>query len=471
VAGPSGEIIRDGCSAPCRRRAAASTVALLGVLAGLWALSASCVEAKTRPPKPVPAWYMTAGNVTDLVRQAQHSACVFAKRQPKSPRLMLFDFGAARKYRDGTFGASLREIRRFRNGGILKALKRAAWTYQRCHQKGSATIAYGNTNSIPGYMSKADAREAGLHQALTIRRLHKFQKSDHHYRHQSAAAAGDIEPGFGLPGVSKALVGGANGGTTYYDFGNAGGCPGQPGSQGCYNGWDLGDLGEVSIGGRSLPLPEIYRPYEAIQWARVQRHWKGDYFFAGVTGAPIEPLSPTQGWTALKRRASDVHREVVSFRNSGSRGAATGGGSPAAPHQRGGEPPGGPMTGTIPSHVEQSPEGFFSTSVIYPLRNEWVASDHRRFIAVDAGAEPTDPSTGVLGIFRQNYLDVTQTEHVVKVPGAGALKITEAPGGSGRAALSGPGPTLRFTGKNGVAGTLDLRAGTVSVDPTPVGAP
>jgi hypothetical protein len=464
-------MMRDGRSAAARWRTAASAVALIGVVAGLWALGAPCAEAKTRPPRPVPAWYMTASNVTDLVRQAQHSACVFANRQPKAPRLMLFDFGAARKYRDGTFGASLREIRRFRNGGILKALKRAAWTYHRCHKKGSATIAYGNTNSIPRYMSKADAREAGLHQALTVRRLHSFQKSEHHYRHQSAAAAGDIEPGFGFPGVSKALVGGANGGTAYYDFGNAGGCPGQPGSQGCYNGWDLGDLGEVSIGGRSLPLPEIYRPYEAIQWARVQRHWQGDYFFAGVTGSPIEPLSPTQGWTALNRRAKDVHRELVSFRNSGFAAGASGGGSHAPTNQGAGERPGGPMTGTIPAHLEANPQGFFSTSLVYPLRNEWVASDHRRFIAVDAGADPTDPSTGVLGICRQNYLDVTQTQRLVKVPGAGALELTEAPGGSGRAALSGPGPTLRFTGDNGVAGTLDPRTGTVTVDSASAGAP
>src|SRR4051794_9965151 len=124
---------------PRRRRVVASSAALV-VLAGLWAVGAPGALAKVRPPKPVPAWYMTAANVTDLTRQAKHTACVFAKRQPKSPRLMLFDFGAAQKYRDGTFGASLREIRRFRNGGILKALKTAARAYHRCHRKGSATI-------------------------------------------------------------------------------------------------------------------------------------------------------------------------------------------------------------------------------------------------------------------------------------------------------------------------------------------
>src|SRR5262245_44200963 len=118
----------------CRRQAAASAAAVL-LLAGLWALGPPTADAKVRPPKPVPAWYMTAANVTDLARQARHSACEFAKRQPKSPRLLLLDFGAAQKYRDGTFGASLRGIRRFRNGGILKALKTAARAYHRCHRE------------------------------------------------------------------------------------------------------------------------------------------------------------------------------------------------------------------------------------------------------------------------------------------------------------------------------------------------
>jgi hypothetical protein len=432
-----------------RRGRPVSATAAIALLAGLSALSSPTASAKAKPPKPVPAWYMTAGNVTDLKRQAKHSACAFAKRQPKSPRLLLFDFGAAQKYRDGTFGASLRGIRRFRNGGILKALKTAARTYHRCHRKGWVAIAYGNTNSLPGYMSRADAREAGLHQALTVKRLERFQRNERHYRHQSAAAAGDIEPGFGFPGVSKALVEGANGGTPYYDFGNAGGCPGQPGSKGCYNGWDVGDLGQVSAGGRSLPLPEIYRSYEATQWARVQRKWPGAYAFAGVTGSPIEPLSPSRGWTALKRRAAHVGRELITIRNAGSRR---------------GETLGGLMTGTTPAHLVSSAEPFFSTSLIHPIRNGWIAADHRRFVAVEAGADPVHPSTGVLGIFRQNYPRVTQTERIVEVPGAGALRRPGAPEGSPRAGLRSPAGALRFTSEREVTGTLDLETGMVRVD-------
>jgi hypothetical protein len=435
------------------------TVAAIGgfVLAG-----AAEASAKVRPPKPVPAWYMTATNVTDLIRQAKHNACAFAKQQPKSSRLMLFDFGAARKYRDGTFGANLRRIKRFRNSGILKALKKAARKYHRCHRKGSAAIAYGNTNSMPRYMSKEDAFEAGLHQAATIRRLRKFQRQ-RDYDHESAVTGGDIEPGWGQPGVSKALVRGANGTTAYYNFGNAGGCPGQPGASGCHNGWSLADLGEVSVGRRSRPLPEVYRPYEAVQWAKIQRRWDGRFRFAGVTGAPIEPLSPAESWMTLRREARHVGRELVSIRNSApaKRAAAGEGGGPGQP---GAGSLGGPMTGATPAHVEPRPDGFFSTSQIYPLRNEWIVSDHRRFVAVDAGADPLDPSTGVIGIFRQNYVDVTQRQRIVRVPHAGALRIVRAPTGGTRSALSKRGgPVLRFTGDRGVSGTIDVQDATVEV--------
>jgi len=415
--------------------------------------------ARVRPPKPVPAWYMTATNVTDLIRQARHNACAFAKLQPKSSRLMLFDFGAARKYRDGTFGANLGKIKRFRNSGILRALKKAAQKYERCHRRGSATIAYGNTNSMPRYMNKEDAFEAGLHQAATIRRLRKFQHRQHDYDHQSAATGGDIEPGWGQPGVTKALVRGANGASPYFNFGNAGGCPGQPGAPGCHNGWSLADLGEVSVGRRSRPLPQVYRPYEAVQWARIQRRWDGKFVFAGVTGAPIESLSPTESWMTLRRKAQNVRRELVSIRDSG-----TGKRAAAFSSRSGAGSLGGPMTGATAAHVEPRPDGFFSTSHIYPLRNEWVVSDHRRFAAVDAGADPLDPSTGVIGIFRQNYVDVTQTQRLVRVPGAGALRISRAPTGGTRSALSKRGGAeLRFTGESGVSGTIHVRDGTVTL--------
>src|SRR3954452_24163761 len=219
------------------------------------------------------------------------------------------------------------------------------------------------------------------------------------------------------------------------------------------------------MGNRYVPLPVIYWRYQGSRWAKVQRNWGGKYFFAGVTAAPTEPLSPAQSWTTLKRRADRVHRELVSIRDAGSSRSA------ARPGEGGGGALGGPMTGTISARLVPGPQGFFSTSAIYPIRTGWVAADHRRFVAVEAGADPIHPSTGVLGVFRQSYVDVTQTERLIKVPGAGALRLTGASGGRGRAAPGGPSEILGFTGERGVSGTLDVSAGSVSVDSTSTGGP
>ncbi len=77
----------------------------------------------------------------------------------------------------------------------------------------------------------------------------------------------------------------------------------------------------------------------------------------------------------------------------------------------------------------------------------------------------------MLGIFRQNYLRVSQSERVVEVPGAGALRLTRAPEGSGRAALRSAADRLRFTSRRGITGTLDLGSGKVAVDSSSGGAP
>lgn len=422
-------------------------------VAGACALAPGSAAAK--PPTPVPAWYMTATNVDDLKRQARNDACAFAKHQPRGSRVMLLNFGAAREYSDGSFGADLRQLHRFRNTAILKALQNAATGYKKCHRRGSATIAYGNTNTMSRDMGIADARAAGLHQAATVRRLARYMHMEHSYGRESAASAGDIEPGWNFPAVSKALVHGANGTTRYYDFGNAGGCPGQPGAEGCHNGWDIADLGQVSMGKRSLPLPEIYQSYEADQWARIQRHWRGRYYFAGVTSAPGVALAPAQSWKTLKARANHVNREIVSIRDSG------GGSKRAARHRA---PLGGPMNAIVAARLREDPEAFFSTGLIYPLSNQWVTADHRRFTAVEAGADPTDPSTGVLGILRQNYIHVTQREELVRVPDAGALRLTGAPLGAKVADAAPRSGELGFAGENGITGTLDLESETVTIN-------
>ena len=128
------------------------------------------------------------------------------------------------------------------------------------------------------------------------------------------------------------------------------------------------------------------------------------------------------------------------------------------------------MSATTPARLVARPQGFFSTSLIFPLTNEWVAANRRRFVAVDAGTDPRDPSTGVLGIFRQNYVQVRQTERVIEVPGAGQLELTGAPAGAAKAALVGP-RSLRFEGANGISGVLDISDATVRLDAPGGGSP
>jgi hypothetical protein len=113
--------------------------------------------------------------------------------------------------------------------------------------------------------------------------------------------------------------------------------------------------------------------------------------------------------------------------------------------------------------VPGGPGPFFSSDVI-SIRNGWQASDHRSYTAVEAGVNPADRSLGELGIFRQDFVKATQTQHLVKVPHAGALKITDAPLGRQVATWAQRRGNLRFAGARGVRGTLHLRTDEVTIE-------
>jgi hypothetical protein len=114
--------------------------------------------------------------------------------------------------------------------------------------------------------------------------------------------------------------------------------------------------------------------------------------------------------------------------------------------------------------IPGGPGPFFSSDTIYPVVNGWQASDHRSYTAVIAGANPADRSVGELGIFRQHFIKVTQSQRVLHVPGAGALKITRAPLGKDVAMWAQKHGNLRFVGKRGVRGTLHLRGDEVTIE-------
>ena len=180
-------------------------------------------------PNPVTAWYMYGNSASELRSYAYAHGCDFAQAQPgTSLRVLLLDFGAARKLDSATWGAVDFSNTRFPNSDILGALQRAADGYHNCHVRGSVDIVYGNSNyHLSGSgMSSTDTWYAGYHQSERAEDLSDYQASQG-YRSQTSDAASDMEPSWDGPSITKQLVNGdqGQGWALYYDFGSADGCP------------------------------------------------------------------------------------------------------------------------------------------------------------------------------------------------------------------------------------------------------
>jgi hypothetical protein len=408
---------------------------------------------------------MTARTISDLEAQAASDACEFARSQPDESRVLLMDFGKADKYQ-GRYGAQLRLGAHFSNAQILDALKAAADTYSTplCYRRGAVRLTYGNTNNMPiTTMSEKEVREAGHHQAFISRRLRLYERR-RGYLQERVAVAGDIEPQWNLPGITKVLVDAAAAGGIggpYLNYGAASECP--PESRRCSNHWDFGDLGQVSFGGVKRPLPEIYRPVHAIQWTRVRRRWDRrhghGHCFYGTTATPGFPLSPTRGWRRLAGRNPCVTGELVEIREQPPKLKTETGSAARATL-------GTPMRATYSPQLlgpRRAQAGLTEPEELWPVRNAWLVSSHRELTAVYAGANPSDPSEGRLVVFRQDFVRVTQTADIVDVPDAGPLRITAAPlAPHAKRSLQRRG-SLTFTGKRGPAGTLHLEDDSVAL--------
>jgi hypothetical protein len=100
-----------------------------------------------------------------------------------------------------------------------------------------------------------------------------------------------------------------------------------------------------------------------------------------------------------------------------------------------------------------------SSAQIWPVRNYWAAFDGVYETVVIAGRDPDDKAMGLFAIRRGNYAMREPAFHTefVEVPGAGALKITDAPSGRGRARSRAQfRGTITFKSAGGIRGTLDL---------------
>jgi hypothetical protein len=295
-------------------------VRLLGTIAVAAGLALPAAAAAA--PNPVTAWYMYGSSASELKSYAYAHGCDFAHAQPGANlRILLLDFGAARKLDSSTWGAVDFSNTRFSNADILAALKRAADGYHNCHVRGGVDVVYGNTNyhlSDSG-MSTTDAWYAGYHQSERSEDLSDYQAAKG-YDSQTSDAASDMEPSWDGAAITKQLVNGnqSQGRALYYDFGSADGCPQSGSADGpCNNGWSVSDVGYVSFHGLALPLPEIYYSANANQWTVVRKWWNtnpGGYFFYGATASTGGGLSPATGWNALNSLNSGlVEPELVCF--------------------------------------------------------------------------------------------------------------------------------------------------------------
>lgn len=274
-------------------------------------------------PNPVTAWYVYGSSAADLKSYAYARGCDFAQAQPgATTRVLLLDFGAARKLDPSTFGAVDFSNTRFSNADILAALERAADGYHNCHVRGSVDIAYGNSNYhlAASGMSSTDVWSVGYQQSARSEDLHDYQVANG-YTSQTSDAASDMEPSWESPAITKQLVSGdqAQGWAVYFDFGSADGCPQSGSADGpCNNGWHVRDVGYASFGGLAVPLPEIYYTANANQWTVVRKWWnantQGGYLFLGVTAATGVGLSPTASWNTLSSQDPGlVESELVCF--------------------------------------------------------------------------------------------------------------------------------------------------------------
>ena len=168
---------------------------------------------------------------------------------------------------------------------------------------------------------------------------------------------------------------------------------------------------------------------------------------------------PPTRWRAAAPTAPRQRRAAPPFPSATShdRPAAA---SPAANHR---DAPGSQNGHSLlprrePARIIPDPEPIVPADVLEPIVNGWRAGDHRGITLVEAGLAGDDASgsTGRFVVFRERERPFAQNVDVVDVPGAGAVRITEAPTGRRAGHRAQRRGELEFAGEEGVTGTLHL---------------
>ena len=123
------------------------------------------------------------------------------------------------------------------------------------------------------------------------------------------------------------------------------------------------------------------------------------------------------------------------------------------------------LSGVGPGQISSQPDPLLSSEIMWPITNTWTARNHYEIVAVQAGRSASKPSIGLLAIMRSSTRDETgPTVGTLDVPGAGTLRITDAPLGRSVVGWAPKRAEIRFTGSTDVRGTLYLEHDSVELD-------
>jgi hypothetical protein len=222
----------------------------------------------------------------------------------------------------------------------------------------------------------------------------------------------------------------------------------------------------------------MYHAFQAEQWNSVREQWNRSrvrkpgrcaddppaercYTFAGATAEPVEcgaDFSARKSWKLLRDAVPEgtIGDELI-FYNPGRLNCARSGTRERDGYQL--------LPRVEPARVVADPDPLVPADVLNPVANEWRAGDRRGITVVQAGLAGDDPSgtKGRFVIFRERERPFAQAVEVVDVPGAGGLRIGDAPTGRREARSARRHGELAFAGSRGVTGTLDLGSEQVSL--------
>jgi hypothetical protein len=250
------------------------------------------------------SYYVTSSNPQPLRATGCQDGTTDAD-SGQTQRLTVLDFGG--QYADGSGTRPVRGPAKLTNAQIEQLAANYAQGWYTCTGGDSSpvlTLGIGTNNSLRDVNASGGAAWAKVVAAVADTEAPVTDRV-------VVDGANDIETEFSTPAAALSWAAGydaAGTGSSYLDYGDAGGCPQTTSNNGdCNNGWNQYDVWEVSWGEpAALPLPEIYYPANAAQWNQISdygnTHQGAAVTFPGdLSEYAADPttLDPVQSWATL----------------------------------------------------------------------------------------------------------------------------------------------------------------------------